>query len=160
MIVLGVIPVEVAHLPQYASLFAIGLVAARAQWFAQLPTRTGMLWLAVGVLLGAIRYFYTPGMMLWSVWESFICVGLCVGLPVLLREHLRTPWRVLRSMAPDAFGAYVLHVMPVVVGLQFALAQVSLDPFAKFAVVTLVGVPLSFGLAHALRRVRGIAAIL
>jgi hypothetical protein len=63
-------------------------------------------------------------------------------------------------MAPNAYGAYVIHVMPVVVGLQFALAHVSVDPFTKFALVTLVGVPLSFLLSAGLRRLPGIAAVL
>jgi hypothetical protein len=51
-------------------------------------------------------------------------------------------------------------VLPVVVGLQFALEQVSLDPFIKFAAVTLTGVPLSFLLSAGLRRLPGIRAAL
>jgi Acyltransferase family len=164
--VLGVIPVEAAHLPQYASLFVIGLLAARGRWLAEFPTRTGMLWLSVGLALSVARYVYAatrgsaPDPTLWCIWESFICVGLCAGLPVLFREHARFQGRILRAMAPNAFGAYVVHVMPVVVGLQFALAQVSVDPFTKFALVTLAGVPLSFLLSAGLRRLPGIGAVL
>jgi surface polysaccharide O-acyltransferase-like enzyme len=164
--VLGVIPVEVAHLPQYASLFVIGLLAARGRWLSDFPTRTGTFWLAVGLALSVARYLYaaTPGgapnPTLWCIWESLICVGLCAGLPVLFRDHLRFQGRILRAMAPNAFGAYVVHVMPVVVGLQFALAQLSVDPFTKFALVTLTGVPLSFLLSAGLRRLPGIGAFL
>jgi glucans biosynthesis protein C len=164
--VLGVIPVEIAHLPQYASLFAIGLLAARGGWLSGFPTRIGMLWLILGLALAIARYVYTlavgggPDPTLWSVWESFICVGLCAGLPVFFREHLSVPGGLAQAIAPNAFGAYVVHVLPVVVGLQFALAQVSLDPFIKFALVTLVGVPLSFLLCAGLRRLPGIRAVL
>jgi surface polysaccharide O-acyltransferase-like enzyme len=160
----GVIPLEVAHLPQYASLFAIGLLARRGRWLSEFPTGTGMVWLAVGLSLSIARYLYSaaigggPHPMLWSVWESFICVGLCAGLPVLFREHLSRPGR-LRAIAPNAYGAYVVHVLPVVVGLQFALAQVSVDPLTKFALVTLTGVPLSFLVAAALRRLPGTRAV-
>ncbi len=163
---LGVIPVEVAHLPQYASLFVIGLLAARGRWLSELPTRTGMVWLVVGLALSLARFVYTatpggaPQPMLWCIWESFICVGLCVGLPVLFREHSMLPGSVLRAVAPNAFGAYVVHVMPVVVGLQFALSQVSLDPFTKFVLVTLTGVALSFLLSAGLRRLPAIRAVL
>ena len=166
MTLLGVIPVELAHLPQYASLFAIGLLAARGGWLAGLPTPTGMLWLGIGLTLSVARYLYAvtigggPDPTLWSVWEAFICVGLCVGLPVLFREYMSAPGRLLRAMAPNAFGAYVVHVMPVVVGLQFGLASTRLDPFAKFALVTLAGVPLSFLLAAGLRRLPGLRAVL
>jgi hypothetical protein len=62
-------------------------------------------------------------------------------------------------MAPNAYGAYVVHVLPVVVGLQFALAHVSVDPLTKFALVTLTGVPLSFLIAAALRRLPGTRAV-
>ncbi|HEY1297718.1 MAG TPA: acyltransferase [Chloroflexota bacterium] len=163
--VLGVVPVEPAHLPQYASLFAIGILAARSDWLARLSTRTGMFWLTIGLVLSVARYLYPlvigggPALALWSVWESFICVGLCVGLPVLCRDYLRVPG-LLRGQAPHAYGAYVVHVMPVVVGLQFALAQVSLEPLAKFALVTLAGVPLSFLLSAGLRRLPGVRAVL
>ena len=81
-----------------------------------------------------------------------MCVGLCVGLPVLFRERFPQPGRLLRWAAPRAYGAYVVHVVPVVVGLQFALAPVGMDPLLKFALVTGLGVPLSFLLAAGLRR--------
>jgi hypothetical protein len=158
--VLGVVPVELAHLPQYASLFVLGVLAARNQWLIHLPTRTGMLWLGVGLAFAAARYVYTPPPMLWSVWESFICVGVCVGLPVWFREHVANPGSLVRRAAPNAFGAYVVHVMPVVVGLQFALVSANLDSLTKFALVTVAGVPLSFLLAAALRRVPAIRAVL
>jgi hypothetical protein len=50
--------------------------------------------------------------------------------------------------------------MPVVVGLQLALVSVALDPFVKFMLVTLLGVPLSFGLAALVRRLPGARAVL
>jgi hypothetical protein len=163
---LGLLPAEVAHLPQYTSLFAIGLLAARGRWLEALPTRTGLLWLGIGLSLAGLRYLYAlltgsaPSAQLWSVWESLMCVGVCVGLPVLLREHGGRPRRLLRALAPNAYGAYVVHVAPVVVGLQLALAPVSLDPFTKFVLVTLAGVPLSFLLAASLRRLPGVRAVL
>jgi hypothetical protein len=173
--VLGVLPFEAAHLPQYGSLFAIGLLAARGQWLMHLPTSTGMTWLRVGVVLAVMRYAYalggdvlprlagggfTVGSLLWSTWEALMCVGLCVGLLVLFRERYPQPGRVLRWAAPNAYGAYVVHVLPVVVGLQLALASVSLDPLLKFALVTFVGVPVSFLLAAGFRRVPGVRGVL
>jgi hypothetical protein len=163
--IFGVLPIEVAHLPQYASLFVVGLIAARSGWMTRLPTRIGMLWLTVGLVLAALRYAWFlvtgggPNSVLWSTWESFLCVGLCVGLPVLFREREHLFDR-LKPLSPAAYGAYVIHVVPVLVGLQFALVNVDLDPFIKFALVTLLGVPLSFALAAGLRRLPGVRAVL
>ena len=42
---------EPAHLPQYASLFVIGLLAGRGRWIDTMPRRRGLAWLAVGVFL-------------------------------------------------------------------------------------------------------------
>ncbi|HEY2595081.1 MAG TPA: hypothetical protein VGK33_14385 [Chloroflexota bacterium] len=104
--VLGVVPVEPAHLPQYASLFAIGLLAARGGWLTRLPTWTGMVWLAVGLALAAARYLWAlvaargPDPTLWAVWEAFLCVGSCVGLPVLFRERVRIQGRLMQKAQP------------------------------------------------------------
>ena len=67
--VLGVLPFEAAHLPQYASLFAIGLVAARGRWLERLPTATGMTWLNIGVGLAVLRYVYALGATGCRVWR-------------------------------------------------------------------------------------------
>jgi glucans biosynthesis protein C len=158
--VFGVLRAEVGHLPQYASLFAIGLLAARGEWLERLPTRTGMVWLTIGLVAAALRYILPlHDDSLWCVWESVICVGMCVGLPVLFREYA-VQGSLLRWAAPNAYAAYVIHMVPVVVGLQFALANAPLDPFAKFSIVTWLGIPLSFVLAAALRRLPGVRRVL
>ena len=45
----GLINAELAHLPQYASLFVLGLLAARVRWLEMMPTRRAMRWLALAV---------------------------------------------------------------------------------------------------------------
>ena len=186
---LGVVPLEPAHLPQYVALFVAGIVAARRGWAQRLRARTGLLWLGLGAGAAVARYAYpalraaagpptlpalTPGglnagSVLWSSWEALICVGLCAGLVTLGRVWSATPrragtWggaahRLLRLAAPAAFGAYLLHILPVV-GLQSLLLGVALPPLAKFAAVTLVAVPVSFLLAAGLRRLPGARAVL
>jgi hypothetical protein len=166
MTVLGIVPVEVAHWPQYVSLFWLGVMAARGRWLDRLPTSTGLLWLGIGLGAAALRYAYSivsrggPDQTLWTIWEAVICVGLCVGLPVLFRERFTRPASAVQAAAPNAYGAYVVHVLPVVVGLQFALASVAIEPFVKFALVTVIGVPLSFVLAAGLRRLPGVRSVL
>ncbi len=169
---LGIVPVEVAHLPQYLSLFIIGILAARGDWLRRLPTSTGLTLLALGLGAAALRYAYAlggwgllaagginRGSLIWSGWEAIICVGLCAGLLTLARERFNAQGAILRGLSANAYAAYVLHLWPVV-GLQFALASVALPPFAKFALVTLVGVPLSLAVGALIRRLPRLGDIL
>ncbi len=163
-----VVPAEVAHLPQYLSLFVIGIIAYRGDWLRRLPTATGMTWLGIGLTASAARYAHDLGGSRWmpslpwaiegivmSTWEAFICVGLSVGLLVLFRERFNgQPGRLLSAMSGAAYAAYVFHLL-VVVALQFSLVEVPLPPFAKFALVALAGVAISFALGHLQRRVLG-----
>jgi surface polysaccharide O-acyltransferase-like enzyme len=56
-------------------------------------------------------------------------------------------------------GAYLVHIFPVVT-LQTVLLALALAPLGKFALVTLLAVPLSFLIVAALRRLPGVARAL
>ncbi len=43
-----VLPAEPANLAQYLSLFVLGIVAFRNDWFRRIPLRVGLVWLVVG----------------------------------------------------------------------------------------------------------------
>lgn len=172
-VTLLVVPAEIAHLPQYLSLFVLGIMAYRGDWLRRLPTATGMTWLGVGLAAAAARYAYSLGGwrwlsafpaaidgLVWSAWEAFICVGLSVGLLVLFRERFNgRPGGLLSTIGGAAYAAYIVHVA-VVVGIQFGLDPVPLPPFTKFALVAVVGTLLSFGIGHALRQLPGAKKVL
>ena len=94
-----VIPAEVAHLPQYVALFAVGILAYRGDWLNKFSTRSGMIWLGIGLFAAVAFYVYslwgaqvsfttcweqsiieTGGLdwrsLVFSTWEAFACVGL------------------------------------------------------------------------------------
>ncbi len=174
---LFLIPSEVAHLPQYLAMFAIGTYAARADWFTRMPNRTGYVWLGVGLTAAVARYVYplvdlpgdrgllagggvNAGSFIWSAWESLICVGLSVGLIVLFRTVLsKKPVTWVAAVNASAYGAYIIHLF-VVLGIQLGFATSAMSPFLKFILVTTTGVPLSFGLAFGLRKVPGLRRVL
>jgi glucans biosynthesis protein C len=57
----GLIPTEVAHLPQYLSLFILGLLAADHDWLRHMPRRRGLIWLSIGLGFALLRYGYGLG---------------------------------------------------------------------------------------------------
>lgn len=167
---------EPAHLPQYVSLFGLGVVAYRSDWLRQLPTRFGAIWLAIGFVASTGYYIvdllgadsadaevttggFTARSAVYTTWEALICVGMVVGLVVVGRTAFRRRSRLLDAMAAASYAAYILHVT-FVVGLQAGLENVDLPSSVKFAVVATLGVPLAFSAGHLSRRVPGLRTLL
>lgn len=165
--ILGVLPVEPAHLPQYVSWFALGAIARRRGWLETMPSRRGIAWLTLGAAAAAACYVWplwagggaTLAALRWSTWESVICTGLCIGLVVVFRDHAAAPGRLARLAARNAYATYIFHI-PVVLGLQLTIAHAAWPATAKFCVVAGLGVPLSFLVAAGTRRMRGLRALL
>jgi glucans biosynthesis protein C len=163
----GLLAAEVGHLPQYASMFVVGLLAYRGQWLERMPTRRGMLWLGIGIAGAAMRYLLpigTPGglsvsSLIWSTCEALIAIGLCLGLIVLFREYVAAPNRLVRMAAPNTYGVYIIHVF-VVLPLQLGLLTVTAPAQLKFALVTVVALLVSFALTTLLRQLPGVRAVL
>ena len=55
-------------------------------------------------------------------YQAFLCLGLCVGLPVLSRELALGMGRVWRVLAADVYAVCVFH-FPIVLLLQWALIE-------------------------------------
>jgi glucan biosynthesis protein C len=172
-----IFPVEPAHLPQYVSMFAIGILAYRGDWLRKLPTAAGMVWLGIGATAAVGYYVYRlllteslPDLvdlggkswrsLVFCTWEALVLAGLGVGLLVLLRDRLnRAPGKWLGALVGAAFGAYIFHLY-VVIGLQAGLDAVALAPFIKFLIVTLIATILSFGIAHLAKKAPGVSRFL
>ncbi|RBP11209.1 peptidoglycan/LPS O-acetylase OafA/YrhL [Roseiarcus fermentans] len=143
---LGYIQMEPAHLPQYASLFVIGALAAPRRWIETIPTPRGLVWLALGVGLALAAYVAVGAGVVpdlpsqdWRVcvWESFLCVGLCVGLPVLLRELALGKGRTWRMLAANVYAVYVFH-FPIVLFFLWALMDAPGPKWARL-LMTVIG---------------------
>jgi hypothetical protein len=173
---LGYIQSEPAHLPQYASLFVLGLAAARKQWLMSVPRSVGRTWLAVGLGLTALMwlamvpdfrwlgpYFASGGLSVpaatRALWEAFLCTGMCVGLLVLFRDRFAAQMPLLRSLAADTYGVYLFHV-PVLLALSYALGPASLPPLVCFLVISVAGLLLTTAFVEPLRRLPVLRRIL
>jgi len=47
--------------------------------------------------------------LIWSTWEAFIRTGLWVGLLLLFGEYVDAPNRLVRMLAPNAYGVQIIH---------------------------------------------------
>jgi glucan biosynthesis protein C len=158
--VLGVIPVEPAHLPQYASMFVIGIVAGRGGWFTNLPTVVGVRWFLIGlvaiacaVVLSTFQNSLPFDMgVAWGVFEAFVCVGFILGLLVFFRRYCAKPGAWLQRLDGNVYGVYIVHLF-IVVALQYAILSFDWPATLKFLCVAAVGLVLSFTVAALLRTI-------
>lgn len=161
---LFLVPAEMAHVPQYLSMFVLGILAYRFKALERLPKSVGMIWLGIG-LFSATGYYVdnliggrlmvslpisglNTGSLIWSIWEALTCVGLGVGLMALFREWINDKAGSLMAAITRAqYGAYIIHFV-VVLGVQAGLTGFAIPAFFKFVIVTIIAAFSSFGISH------------
>jgi glucans biosynthesis protein C len=170
---------EIAYLPQYSSLYILGLVASRRNWFFTLTPRMARNWsliilmatllilggLVVPAMLqavGAARDYTVVGYAIaggfnwlafgYALWEAFMVVGVGMGLLVLFRQRWNHQGRLARSLAPNVYLVYLIHA-PVLIGFAYAFHVVALYPLLKWAIAVLVTIPLCFLISGVIRKI-------
>ncbi len=156
---------------QYIALFVLGLIAYRRNWLLSLPDKTGRLWLriaAIFVLLGlgmegamssgAMSGGLAKGGWHWeslaySLWESFQCMSMCIGLIYAFRRYLNGRGKLAGFLVPNAYTAYIIHALVITTVALIARDLLPLHPLLKWVVVALVSVPLCFGLSALIRQI-------
>jgi len=165
--ILGFIRVAFADVPRDLSFFIIGILAYRNQWFSKFPTQAGYIWLWIGLILAGLWYAYTLALrnifpisdiamgIIYPIWESLLCCGMCIGLTVWFREAFDFQGKLGNTLAKSQYAAYIFHV-PVVILFQFLILGLVLPPFVKFTLVTLASVPATFWFSNWVRKPLGL----
>lgn len=168
---LDFLQVEPARVPQYAAFFTLGVLAHRHGWLDGFDSRTGWVWLCVG-LAGAALLFVTgtdaacfaPGgfsapALAWAAYDSTLCVALGVGLLTAFRQTVTRSTRLSRELAAGSYGIYLVHV-PLVVVTQYVLADRGLSPACAWITAGAAGLVSASLLAAGLRRLPGFRRVL
>lgn len=149
-----IVPLEVAHLPQYLSLFVLGAIFNSKNWMENIKASTGLLY-----FVGALLVFLNKNLIqnqvprLWgtSIVESILCVGLCLGLVVLFKKFGRKMNFLTKTLSDNSYGIYLFHLL-IVIFLQVLLKDLELNLNFKFFLVSVFGILLSWFLTHFLRK--------
>ena len=155
---LGFIQIEPAHLPQYLSMFVLGIIAYRRGWLDEIPLRRGVRWLTVGLVAFVIGVLLplsawrgeVAAYIIRTFAEGFVAVGMSVGWLAIFKAVVNRSTHLWQALSANAYAMYLFHV-PVLVALQYASLLVPGSPLLKFALVGVLGVPLTFALSHLLR---------
>ena len=161
---------QLGFFAQYIVLFIVGLIAYRRNWLVTLPEKTGRLWLGVAALFvligvgiqGAMATGVMSGAlskggwhweaMTYALYESFLCVSMCIGVIYAFRRLLNHQGKLARFLVPNAYTAYVIHALVITAVAMVASDLLHLYPLLKWVVVALVSVPLCFGLSALIRK--------
>jgi len=163
-----------SYLPQYLSLFVLGTVASRHNWFRTLPSSMGLVGfvtaLVAGVLLFPLAFSghlfsleITPALTnffgnghwqsaVYTLWDSTFAVGMCLGVITLFRHFFNGQGRFGRFLSQHSYTVYVIHI-PIVVFLGVALKGIELEPLLKFGMAAVIAVPLCFSIAYLVRKI-------
>ncbi len=168
----GPLNLPLGYLLQYVCFFILGIVAYRCNWLFKLTPRMGRDGALIALLATlpffglVLPYLAITGRqaviemfggwhwlsLVYALWESFVIVGVCLGLLVLFRQRLNHQGRLAKSLAASAYTVYLIHPL-VLVGFAYAFHVVALYPLLKFGIAVLVTLPLCFLLSGLIRKI-------
>jgi surface polysaccharide O-acyltransferase-like enzyme len=174
----NILNMQLCFFPQYIVLFVLGIVFLRRNLLQTIPYRLGITWFKYTLLIGVPFWFLImifgkdaanginpfAGHFCWqsaaySFWESFFCVGVCLGLIVWFREKFNHQGRWSKFLSDNAFGVYVFHT-PILVFISMLFKDIVMYPFFKYLIVASITIPLCFMVTHFLRKIPGISYII
>ena len=169
--------VPVGYLPQYISFYILGIIAFRRTWFSELTPKMGRDWSLIALLATLIFVCLVfPSMMqaggeagsrqasfpiaggfqwlafIYALWESFMVVGVCIGLLVLFRQHWNHQGKLAKNLAANVYAVYLIHPL-VLVGFAYAFHTVPMYPLLKFVISVIIVLPLCFLLSNLVRKI-------
>jgi peptidoglycan/LPS O-acetylase OafA/YrhL len=167
--------VPVGYLPQYISFYVLGLIAYHGNWFNELTPKMGKDWSLIALIVTLIFICLVTLPMIqrtsssqqtglpiaggfqwlafcYALWESFMIVGVCIGLLVLFRQRLNLQGRLAKNLAANVYAVYLIHPL-VLVGFAYAFHVVTLYPLLKFVISVIIVLPLCFLLSNLIRKI-------
>ncbi|WP_152360440.1 acyltransferase family protein [Microlunatus speluncae] len=163
-----------AYLPQYLSLYVVGVLAYRNDWLRNLPRRAGLL--GLGLIIASVLPMIMLGGYLtldlvdppppssvahlgFALWDSLFALGMITVLLVLFQRFVTGQGPAARWLAGNAYAVYLVHA-PIIVGVAAALHPVALTPVLKFLIALPVALLLSWLAGSLLRRLPGLRSVL
>jgi fucose 4-O-acetylase-like acetyltransferase len=157
----NILNMQLCFFSQYILLFSLGICAWRRNWLIRIPYRFGVRWLTLVLPVGSLTWLgiiiaalithteaKLSGGWTWQsaalcFWESFFCVGICLGLIVLFRDKFNRQGKIARWLSDNAFSVYVFHP-PLLIAVTLALRSFDAPKLIKFFFATVLGVAVTY----------------
>lgn len=161
----SVFNMQPADMPQYAFMFAAGILAARGKWlehpFPRVTAAMGAGSLAASCAIWIFIVFFAVtrprdaaqlggGLNLPSalkcLWEALVCVGMSCLLIILYRRYFNTQGRAARLLSQNAFAVYLFHP-PILVACAILIHRLALPGPAKAGLLTAMAAIAAFAMS-------------
>jgi len=163
-----------AYLPQYLSFFVVGMIASRRDWFRTLPGSMGVAGFVIAIVAGLFLYpLAFSGQMfslelgpaldnsmgnghwqsaVYALWDSIFSVGITLFLITLFRRFFNQESAFGKFLSEQSYAVYIIHI-PIVVFGAYLLRGFSLGSLPKFGLVSIILIPICFGVAYLIRKI-------
>lgn len=163
---------QLAHFIHYIFCFCVGILAYRTDWFSLLKKNQAQLWgiislvmlplfFVIAILGGALEGedqlakflggFYWQNFA-YSIWESVMLVSVLTFLLYFFRERLSRAGSIARTLAASVYTVYIIH-QTLVIAVDILFIPISIPTVLKFIFVSIISVPLCFGLGILIRKI-------
>lgn len=153
----------------YIIMFIIGIISKRIELFDNIDYKTGAKWLififTIGyACFGSVMIFggavnggeqHTGGLtwqsFAFTLWESFSCVTISIGLIGIFRTCFNRQNRFQKFLSDNCFGVYVFHT-PILISISVSLKWLVIHPIIKFIFVCVCAIIASYLFTFIVRR--------
>ena len=161
------------HLFTYAFLFFLGCKASFHRWLERLDAHLVLRWfrfsfvLALSLLAICLVLSFNNSLsnefgrlsLLTSFLNPFIGWGVIAYLLLWFQRNENRGGEWLAVAGVDSFGAYIIHPIVLVIVLQ-PIGLIGFNPWFTALTAIALGIVISFGIIHQLRRITTIASVI
>ena len=170
---LGGLQVQGPHIFTYLFLFFLGCKASSHRWLERLDAQLVVRWfrfsfaLALGLLGIYLALAFNGSLsnerekisLLGSLLNPFIGWGMMGYLLLWFQRNENRFGQWLANAGVDSFGAYIIHTLVLVIVLE-TIGFIGLNPWLIAAAGISLGIIISFGTIHQLRRIPAVARVI
>ena len=161
------------HIFTYAFLFFLGCKASFPRWIERLNTHLVVRWfrfsvalalclLAIALVLtfnGSMSSEFGKLSLLGTFLNPFIGWGMIAYLLLWFQRNENQCGQWLATAGVDSFGAYVIHPLVLVIVLT-TIGFIGFNHWLIALAASVLGIIISFGISHQLRRIPSVARII
>lgn len=165
----SVLNLQLGFFSAYFFMFFTGVLSKEKNGFEAIDYRKAKKWFlaafALGIPLWVILIISAYGQnleadvsglhlqaLLFTIWESFFCVSMIIGLLGIFKARFNTQNRLQKFLSDNSFAVYVFHA-PILIVISLFLKNVLLAPIIKFLLVVIVALPICFLFTASIRKI-------